>query len=438
MTRKKFESHKEIAAQITKLVRKVSGWQWEIGDLIIEAIELPAADGQVMTQTRFRVEYISDVHKSYVSRWVNTAKAFSQADREYASSVGATWQDCEETRTSYENCKKRKTLFDGETIRDHLDGFLSKKDETFNPRRETKERAEARRVEAIASRQEVVKQIQAEAPEYLKKVVNGDAIRAMADEPNKSFNLVWLDPPYAQYYKYTDGRCPMPSKGSPILTDCDANNRKDAEVVTLDAMRQGERLLAEKGSLILWQAGSEPDRVAVLQLARDLGLEVILPLYWDKQQPQPGNFVCPFGYQTERVLVMARDWDSFYSNGDMPGRTDILNYKLAERLFGEQRIEHPSEARSSLRAATKKDGIASFGNVHLFQKPRWICRYFLERLTLPGDRVLDPFGCSGMMCAEAIAHDRDWLYVESNETNYNLGLTNIRDELIKKGLIDQN
>jgi 16S rRNA G966 N2-methylase RsmD len=56
---------------------------------------------------------------------------------------------------------------------------------------------------------------------------------------------------------------------------------------------------------------------------------------------------------------------------------------------------------------------------------------------MPGDKVLDAFGCSGGMCQEAIALNRDYLYIESNDTNYNLGLTNIRDELIKQGLIDE-
>jgi hypothetical protein len=259
----------------------------------------------------------------------------------------------------------------------------------------------------------------------------------MGDQPKDSFNLIWLDPPYAQYWKHEDKRCPKPPKGTPLLCECHNNEGEAAEKITLQSLVLGSELLAEKGAIVLWQAGSEPDRIAVLQCAEDLGFEVIIPLYWDKKQAQPGNFQCPFGYQTERVLVMARDWDSFYDNGDMPGRTDVLDNTLATRLYSKQRLKGASPVREYHRDLRRNDGAAQIGTMHQFYKPRWLCRYFIERLTMPGDKVLDAFGCSGGMCQEAIALNRDYLYIESNDTNYNLGLTNIRDELIKQGLIDE-
>ena len=435
-----FGSHKELAAEITKLVFKVSGWQWRIGDLIVQALEMPDENGLEMTQRRFREEYLPNVNKSYVSRWVTTARAFGEEDRAYAKAQGATWQDCLEARLSKDKCIKNNTAGDDECIRSFLDFQLAEKDKIKNSRSLSKERAIKKREEADAARQEEVDRVEAKAPEYLRKVIHGDTIEVMKAEAEAGdkFNLIWLDPPYGQYWKYDDGRCPPPPKGSPLLSECHHNNRKDGEDITLKAMRQSSQLLAEQGAVVLWQAGSEPDRVAVLQLAKEeLGFEVIIPLYWDKGQAQPGNFACPFGYQTERILVMAKNFDAFYNNGDMPGRTDILDEKLAMRLYGEQRLECPSPVRQFNHELRKKDGEAKIGSMHFFQKPAWICRYFLERLTMRADRVLDAFGCSGVMCQEAISMQRDYLYVEQNRANYNLGLTNIRSTLIETGLIDE-
>jgi hypothetical protein len=42
------------------------------------------------------------------------------------------------------------------------------------------------------------------------------------------------------------------------------------------------------------------------------------------------------------------------------------------------------------------------------------------------------------MCLEAISNDRDWLYIESNTENYNLGVSNVRAELIHLGLIEND
>lgn len=429
-----YASHQEIAAEIVRLDLEVSHMNWRIGDLIIEALAMPDANGVKMTQARFRDEYLPNTSAGTVSRWVATAKAYTADDRAHAEKVGATWTDCSEARESFNSCHDNGTLENNESLRDHLDQCITKKHQTRSRRTESKERAERKRKDAEAARSVAVERIRATAPEYLQRVVHGDTIEAMRASAKGSFNLIWLDPPYGQYWKHKDKRCPTPMKGTPFLHECDNGDGEAALRVTLAAMQEAERLMADKSALVLFQAGSEPDRPEIVSLAADMGFEIRIPLYWDKGRPQPGNFECPFGYQTERILVFARSFDAFYDNGDMPGRTDVLDESLAERLYGEQRLPCPSPAIQHHHDI--RQGKAEIGSMHQFTKPAWICRYFLERLTMPGDRVLDGFGCSGVMCQEAIALDRDFLYVESNTANYNLGLTNIERSLVDAGLIE--
>ena len=77
-------------------------------------------------------------------------------------------------------------------------------------------------------------------------------------------------------------------------------------------------------------------------------------------------------------------------------------------------------------------GRKNIGDVHMFQKSASLCRFYLEKLTYPGDVVLDLFGCSGDMCIAAEQSDRRWIYCELDQENFEWGAGRIIDAVRNK------
>jgi 16S rRNA G966 N2-methylase RsmD len=428
-------THRELADRIKKLIFKISHWQWEVGDLAVEAVNTPDKSGASITLKDFWRTHLSDAGSyDYLSRIRNTSLAFPPPVRKKAIALGATWDECSKARELRNDRRRTGKASANDDMLPFVEEVLEQRpNSSFDKRSASKAQADKSRQAEIAARAGLVKKVRASNADYLNKMHNRNVLQVLPTLKHKSANLIWLDPPYSGYRKSTDGKFVMPT-GSPFLTCSDSETTKEAIRITVNAISLSAPLLADKGAIVLWQPGLQPDRVEVLQGFKNAGLGAVMAMTWDKGRPQPGDFENPVSSQTERILIAARNWDSFYNTGHLPGRTDLLREEVLKKVFGKEAIvtERPPTREHHDRNRSKSEHRKA-GKTHVFQKPRSICRYFLERLTLDGDLVIDAFGCAGTMCVEAIANNRQWLYVESNEENYNLGLANIRAELHAQG-----
>jgi hypothetical protein len=79
-------------------------------------------------------------------------------------------------------------------------------------------------------------------------------------------------------------------------------------------------------------------------------------------------------------------------------------------------------------------GHVQHGSIHAFEKPVALCRRLIETLTRTGDLVVEPFGCTGPASVAAIESGRQYVYIESNSTNFKLGIDRIhRAEMLRSG-----
>ena len=62
-----------------------------------------------------------------------------------------------------------------------------------------------------------------------------------------------------------------------------------------------------------------------------------------------------------------------------------------------------------------------YGDYHHFQKPEALMDFIIKTHTYPGDLVVEPFGCSGSGVVSALKNNRKWVYVESNQSNFDWG-----------------
>lgn len=270
-----------------------------------------------------------------------------------------------------------------------------------------------------------VEQIKAENPKWNENCHHASCLDVMDILEPESVDVSWQDVPYGQFYKHKDGKYAEPdSKG--LETQCDANTRADALELTLGILRKSARILKPNGKMVLFQAATEPDRPEIISLLHELGFTTIFPLYWKKAQPQPGDFKVPFSHETERILIAGRSREAFQGLYNGKGRTDVITDQVIDRAL-QYSMEYEEKPVSRTFYNEVRRGESNYGDRHFFEKPVNLCKYFLEKLTFEGDTVIDVCGCTGSMVEACIELNRRWIYCESNETNYNLGVSRIRE-----------
>lgn len=410
-----------LVEEIARLLEEGEARNWQIGDLLVEAFSIQI-DGKRPTYAvlKERYEPLRRHSISYLSQLRTTAQDFSLDDRKLAAEKGATWHECYEARRSREAAVKRGLGTKSEPLGDHLDAVLAQKENSrVDARALTKRRVRIKTERNQADRARLVALAQKANEAWLQNCHPGSCLDVLRAAEDRSVALVWADPPYWGYDKFEDGHLAAPYNGA-VLSECDNGTTAAALPLTIEVIREAARVMADTSALVLFQSAQEPDHPEVVSVAREVGFKFIRPAYWNKKTPQPADFRQPFSVQTERILVMARSSRSFYDNEDRSGRTDILDEALFEKLYGD-----PGTPPGRAFYRSRRDGIEP-GTIHQMEKPRVLCRYYLERLTRENDLVLDLFGCSGSMACECIALDRRWKYSETNEANYNLGLSRLR------------
>jgi hypothetical protein len=103
-------------------------------------------------------------------------------------------------------------------------------------------------------------------------------------------------------------------------------------------------------------------------------------------------------------------------------RTDVIDSDDLDKIA---EFQSPSQASHGDFISGRKE----VGHVHMFEKPVKLCRYFIQKLTFPGDPVIDLFGCSGNFCIAAEQEERPWTYVELGAANFHWGVGRIKDAM---------
>jgi hypothetical protein len=256
------------------------------------------------------------------------------------------------------------------------------------------------------------------------KVWNRDCLDVLREMADKSVKLIHADPPYAEFWKaehqgYESGR----ESVNGLRVDCENNTAEAAVPLMIKMFQLARRVVRDDGCLIFWSAGMHADRPEIVLAAREAGWECRFAGYWKKRLTQPGNFSWPWTTSVERFLV----W--YPVGGDEPmdhsqelPRTDVIDSDDLDKIA---EFQSPSQASHGDFISGRKE----VGQVHMFEKPVKLCRYFIQKLTFPGDPVIDLFGCSGNFCIAAEQEERPWTYVELGAANFHWGVGRIKDAM---------
>lgn len=223
--------------------------------------------------------------------------------------------------------------------------------------------------------------------------------------PDGAAKVIHVDPPY-MYRTTAHGGFASTSARS---QHCDNDDSAAAIALVIDLLRDWQPKLAADGVLLLWQA-SGPLHREILDAIDRYNWELTGPIMWDKVRPQPGDFGAPYSRQTEMLWVLSRPGDQLI-NHDGSSRGDILRFAP---------VSYPTIAH-------EQD--------HCFEKPVKLCEFLIGKHSRAGELVLDLCGCSGSMSIAAINQGRNWMYVESNHDNFQLGAGRIARRLAARRTI---
>ncbi len=235
---------------------------------------------------------------------------------------------------------------------------------------------------------------------YFNKIDNGDALKILKEIPDKTFNLVFADPPYnLQIGKKL--RRPDNSKVNGVNDRWDCfKSFEDYDNFCKKWLKECKRVLKDNGAL--WVIGSYHNIFRLGYHIQNLGYWILNDVIWKKNNPMPNFRGTRFTNAHETLIWASKNKNSKYTfnyqslkclNDDLQVRSD-WNLPICN---GSERI--------------KKNG----KKVHSTQKPETLLHRIILATTNKGDAILDPFLGTGTTAAVAKKLGRKYFGIEKDK-----------------------
>ena len=237
------------------------------------------------------------------------------------------------------------------------------------------------------------------------KILNGDCIDELKKIPDKSFDLIFADPPYNLQIGKKLKR-PDNSKVNGVKDKWDQfKNFEQYDNFCKKWLRECKRVLKDDGAI--WVIGSYHNIFRIGYHIQNMGYWILNDVIWKKNNPMPNFRGTRFTNAHETLIWASKNKNSKYTfnyqslkclNDDLQMRSDwtlpICN--------GSERI--------------KKNG----KKVHSTQKPEPLLHRILLASTNKGDFVFDPFLGSGTTAAVAKKIGRNYFGIEKEKKYFKI------------------
>lgn len=220
-----------------------------------------------------------------------------------------------------------------------------------------------------------------------------NCISAMKRIDAQSVDLVVTDPPYnlGNFMKNRDTNLRRMRENFFVSAGWDDMEFEEWETSMDEFFKAAARVMKRGGAMILFMAIIKVE--TIIQLAEKHGFYYKTTGIWHKTNPMPRNMNLHFVNSTEAWIyfIYKKRTGTFNNGGAM--FHDFIETSVtpnSERKYG----KHPT------------------------QKPESLIQHFVEILSNPHDRVLDPFMGSGTTGVVAKRADRDFIGIELDEGYY--------------------
>ena len=235
---------------------------------------------------------------------------------------------------------------------------------------------------------------------FLNKIINGNSFEILKTIPNKTFDLVFADPPYNLQIGKKLKR-PDDSKVNGVNDKWDQfKSFSDYDNFCKDWLTKCKRVLKDNGSI--WVIGSYHNIFRLGYHMQNIGYWILNDVIWRKNNPMPNFRGTRFTNAHETLIWASKNKKSKYTfnyqslkclNDDLQMRSDWV----LPICNGNERI--------------KKNG----KKVHSTQKPESLLHRILLASTNKSDFVFDPFLGTGTTAAVAKKMGRNFFGIEKEK-----------------------
>lgn len=220
-------------------------------------------------------------------------------------------------------------------------------------------------------------------------LLNGDCLSAMGQIQDGSIDLLLTDPPYnlGLFMQKRSTNLKKMRKNYFGAAGWDNLDSKDWAKCMDAFFREAARVVRKGGAIVVFMAVIKLE--TLIEIAQRHGFYYKTTGTWHKQNPMPRNMNLHFVNSTESWVYMTKDakTGTFNNNG---------------------RAIHDFIETSVTSKGEKANGS------HPTQKPVKLMSFFIETLTNPNEKVLDPFMGSGSTGVSATQLGRKFIGIEIN------------------------
>ncbi len=247
---------------------------------------------------------------------------------------------------------------------------------------------------------------------FLNQIVNGDSIKLLKKIPDKSFDLVFADPPYNMQIGEKLKR-PDNSKVNGVDDKWDQfESFKHYDNFCLKWLKECKRILKDNGSI--WVIGSYHNIFRLGYHLQNLNYWILNDVIWRKNNPMPNFRGTRFTNAHETLIWASKNKKSKYTfnyqslkclNDDLQMRSD-WNFPICN---GKERL--------------KKNG----KKIHSTQKPEALLHRIILATTNKGDCIFDPFLGTGTSAVVAKKLGRKYYGIEKERKYFNAAADRIKE-----------
>ena len=239
---------------------------------------------------------------------------------------------------------------------------------------------------------------------FLNKIINGDSLKEIKKVPDKSFDLIFADPPYNMQIGETLRR-PDASKVKGVDDKWDQfESFKHYDDFCKSWLIECKRILKDNGSI--WVIGSYHNIFRLGYHLQNLNYWLLNDVIWRKNNPMPNFRGTRFTNAHETLIWASKNKRSKYTfnyqslkclNDDLQMRSDWM----LPICNGKERLK-------------KNNG----KKVHSTQKPESLLHRIILATTNVGDSIFDPFLGTGTSAVVAKKLGRKYFGIEKEKTYF--------------------
>ena len=256
----------------------------------------------------------------------------------------------------------------------------------------------------------------------INKIENGDSVEILKRIPDKSFDLVFADPPYNMQIGEKLTR-PDDSKVDGVNDKWDQfSSFEHYDKFSKSWLKECKRILKDNGSM--WVIGTYHNIFRLGYHIQNLNYWILNDVIWRKNNPMPNFKGTRFTNAHETLIWASKNKKSRYTfnyqslkclNDDLQMRSDWI----LPICNGKERL--------------KKDG----KKIHSTQKPEALLHRIILATTNKGDSIFDPFLGTGTTAVVAKKLGRKYFGVEKDKKYFQAAKQRINETLeIKDDYLD--